>query len=288
MTDATGSAQAVTVSRSPPMQSARATSTDGRIIYAIGDVHGCYDQFVALMEAIVADIAANPDDVPALLILCGDYVDRGPRSSDVLAALVWLSRPAPVEIVMLRGNHEEMLLGFLERPEEQLTWLQREGQLTLGSYGVPIAADPMAIEEADCRRLRDELSDRMPVSHLDLLRGLPVKKTCGDYIFVHAGFRPGVAISKQSDDDCLWIREEFLTRDHRFDKVVVHGHSWSSGDPVITPHRIGIDTGVYETGVLTAVRLEGATIEFLQARVAEAAIVPPATPSSIGPSPGGL
>ncbi|MDP9086432.1 MAG: serine/threonine protein phosphatase [Pseudomonadota bacterium] len=289
MTDADPkSAHAVKVSRGPHVQSARAASTDGKVIYAIGDIHGCYIQFTALLEAIVSDIAGNVEDRPTLLIFCGDYVDRGPRSSDVLASLVWLSRHAPVEIVILRGNHEDLLLSFLDRPEEQVTWLQHEGQQTLSSYRIPMPVGAASFDEVDCRRLRDELCDRMPASHLDLLRQLPIKKVCGDYIFVHAGLRPGVAISKQADEDCLWIRGEFLKVDTRFDKVVVYGHSWSSEEPINTPHRIGIDTGVYATGVLTAVRLEGSNIEFFQARVTEVIIKSQEAALSIGQGPGAL
>ncbi|WP_375427100.1 metallophosphoesterase family protein [uncultured Sphingomonas sp.] len=275
------------VRRAPVPSSPRARSTDGRTVYAVGDIHGCYALLTALLEAIVADMEGLAGDRPPLLIFCGDYVDRGPRSSDVLTTLVWLSRHAAIEVAFLRGNHEAMLLDFLDRPDRSLPWLRRDGGPTLRAYGVHAPDSDMDLADVDCRRLRDELMDRMPASHLDFLRALPIRTTCGDYAFVHAGFRPGVPLARQDDEDCLWIREEFLEPDHRFEKVVVHGHSWSSDAPEITPNRVGIDTGAYSTGVLTAVRLEGAGIDFIQARIGAAGpprsgMFPP------GDGPGGL
>lgn len=253
-------------------QSARATSTEGRIIYAIGDIHGCYAQLVALLQAIVADIEAAGDAQPVSIVFCGDYVDRGPESLKVVAALVWLARHAPVDVVFLRGNHESMFLEFLEFPDRALPWLNRDGAQTLASYGVVAGADE------DCFRLRDRLLDAMPAAHLEFLRGLPVRISCGDYVFVHAGLRPGVAMARQDDQDCLWIGKDFLTADHAFEKVVVHGHSWTTDAPQVTDNRIGIDTGVYATGALTAVRLHGARIAFVQARLPASDVVDPGSP----------
>lgn len=264
-TDAAAHLESIQVVRHTPVPHlTHAQSTDGRIVYAVGDVHGCYALLTALLEAIVADVGTLVDDVPPLLILCGDYVDRGPRSFDVLSTLVWLSRHAAIEVTLLRGNHEAMLLGFLDQPDRHLAWLRRDGGSTLNAYGVCLPDDDV---DASCWRLRDELMDRMPASHLHLLRGLPIRRTCGDYIFVHAGLRPRVPLARQDDEDCLWIREDFLDSDYRFEKVVVHGHSWSSDAPEITRYRIGVDTGAYSTGVMTAARLEGSTVGFIQARV---------------------
>ncbi len=260
----------------------RARSTGGRLIYAIGDVHGCYDQFAALLEAIVADIAGSVGDSAPLVIVCGDYIDRGDRSSDVVAALVWLERNARVEIVLLKGNHEALLLDFLDDPAAGLHWLQRDGHATLRSYGVALPDDLSALRESDCRSLRNALMDRLPTAHLDILKRLRLRAVYGDYLFVHAGLRPGVAIDRQTEEDCLWIREEFLQSPHRFDKIVVHGHSWTSSEPEISADRMGIDTGVYQTGVLTAVRLEGAAVEILQARTDIGARIAMRTVSSDG------
>ena len=244
----------------------RAKSTDDRIIYAIGDIHGCYNLLAALLEAIVQDIGLIVEERLPLLIFCGDYVDRGPQTFDVITMLVWLSRLATVEVVFLRGNHESMLLGFLDYPDRYLGWLQRDGISTLRTYDVQIPDGSEDILASDCRRLRDELMDRMPASHLEFLRTLPIQTVCGDYIFVHAGLRPRVKLARQIDEDCLWIGDDFLQVDYKFEKVVVHGHSWSSDAPEITSNRVGIDTGAYSTGVLTAIRLDGPHIKFLQAR----------------------
>lgn len=244
----------------------RARSTGGRLIYAIGDIHGCYDQFRALLEAIVADIASSVGDSAPLVILCGDYIDRGPRSREVMAALVWLERYAGVETLMLKGNHEALLLDFIDHPADGLQWLQRDGHSTLRSYGVALPGDLSVLDERDCRSICHALTDRLPTAHLDLLKRLRIRAVYGDYLFVHAGLRPGVPIDRQTDEDCLWIRDDFLRSNQRFEKIVVHGHSWTSAEPEISADRMGIDTGVYQTGVLTAVRLEGATVEVFQAR----------------------
>lgn len=263
------------------LPSIRPRSTDGRIVYAIGDVHGCYALLTALLEAIVEDVGPRVAGPPPLLLFIGDYVDRGPRSSHVITTLVWLSRQAAIEVEFLRGNHEVMLLDFLDRPHASLPWLRQDGLSTLRSYGVESSGDDAELLEAECAGLRDGLMDRMPASHLQFLRGLPIRRTCGDYVFVHAGLRPGVPLARQDDDDCLWIREEFLESEYRFEKIVVHGHSWSSDAPEITPYRIGIDTGAYSTGVLTAVRLEGSGVEFIQARVGAMGLL-----RSVGLQPG--
>lgn len=240
-----------------------AAKTGGRIVYAIGDVHGCYELLTALLEAIVADVAALASGELPLLIFMGDYVDRGPRSAEVLSALVWLSRHAAVEVVFLRGNHEEMLFAFLEEPFTALPWLQHGGAETLESYGVLVLDKDIA---ENCWRLRNEFMDRFPASHLEFLRDLSMQVTCGDYVFVHAGLRPGVPLARQKVEDLLWIRDDFLDREYKFEKIVVHGHTWTDDKPEITPYRIGIDTGAYATGTLTAVRLSDSSVEFFQTR----------------------
>jgi serine/threonine protein phosphatase 1 len=255
----------VTIDRfTPPLPGTRARSTGGRVVYAIGDVHGCYRLLKGLLGAIVADIAARPDGAPPIILLCGDYVDRGPDSASVLSALVWLARHSTVEMLFLKGNHEAMLLDFLRRPERNADWLRDDGRETLRSYGIdPPAGDEPSDQE--CVDLRDRLADTMPASHIDFLRDLPVRHLLGDYAFVHAGLRPGRPIDRQTEEDCLWIREDFLATEHRFERIVVHGHTWSSSRPHVGAHRIGLDTGAYATGVLTAVRLDGTAIDCIQA-----------------------
>jgi len=260
----------------------RARSTAGKVIYAIGDVHGCYDQLVAMFGAIVDDIAQGEPGTQPAIVLCGDYVDRGPRSADVLTALVWLERHVGVETVVLKGNHEELLLDFLDRPAAGLRWLQRDGHSTLRSYGVRVPDDLSNVSDEECRSMRDAVLDRMPAAHLALLRRMTIRVAYGDYLFVHAGLRPGKPIDRQTDEDCLWIRDDFLKSNHRFEKIIVHGHSWASDMPEITADRIGIDTGVYHTGVLTAVRLENDRVEVLQARRDGSASAPTGAMADMG------
>lgn len=247
-----------------PFHSARATSTAGRVIYAIGDIHGCYTQFASMLQQIVYDVEITDPKLRPLLVFCGDYVDRGPSSAAVISAMIWIFRHCNLEVTFLRGNHEEMLLEFVTQPEESLQWLRRDGHHTLRSYGVVFPSDNENDFEKDIIHLRDMFLDLVPASHLNFMRTLPIKRVCGDYVFVHAGLRPGVPIEQQSEHDCTWIGSEFLDADYRFEKVVVHGHSWSSELPMVLDNRIGIDTGVYATGRLTGVRLEGSSIKILQ------------------------
>jgi serine/threonine protein phosphatase 1 len=253
-----------------------ARSTEGRLVYAIGDVHGRYDLLTDLLEAIVTDIAAAPAEADPLLVLCGDYIDRGPSSGDVLAALVWLSRRATIEVRCLRGNHEAALLDFVERPEALPDWLAIGGETTLHGYGLDPEDEPAA--------LRDALLDRMPASHLALLRAMPTWTTCGGYVFVHAGLRPGVALEAQDDRDRLSIGAPLRDADARFDKLVVHGHGGTAPEAEIRRHRIGIDTGAWRTGTLTALRLDGETTALLQTQAAGSRMMPrPTRDEDAGP-----
>ncbi len=239
-------------------------SVEGRLVYAIGDVHGCYDILTRLLAMIADDVAARGQGRRPLLVFVGDYVDRGPATAKVLSSLVWLQRHAPFEPRFLKGNHEEMLLAWLDDPAESRGWLRVGGAETLRSYAVEPPAEVDAID--DHLRARDDLLERMPASHLRFLQALELTLTLGDYAFVHAGVRPGVPLRKQVPADLLWIREPFLSHGKRFEKVIVHGHTWDSAEPMIREQRIGIDTGVYRTGVLTALRLEDGRIASFQAK----------------------
>ncbi|OHT21926.1 metallophosphoesterase family protein [Edaphosphingomonas haloaromaticamans] len=246
----------------PSVAPVRLGSVDGGLVYAIGDVHGCYDQLCGLLGRVMEDIAGRGAGRRPILIFCGDYIDRGPQSAEVLDALCWLDRRAGFELHLLKGNHEQALLDFLEMPEDGEGWLEFGGVATLASYGVaPPAAD---LGPQDFRRARDELLDRMPAGHLRLLQRLELIVSLGDYAFVHAGIRPGVALDRQDEDDLLWIRRDFLDAAGPHEKIIVHGHSWADARPDIGPHRIGIDTGAYQTGVLTALRLEDGGMQAIQ------------------------
>lgn len=249
-------------------------SAAGEVIYAVGDVHGCWPLLHDLLAAVACDAAWYAKDRAPLLVFAGDYVDRGPASAEALEALVWLRRHGPWPLVLLKGNHEQAMAGFIEAPEGGGAWLRFGGAATLASYGVaPPAADPPA--PADLVRARDALLSAMPAAHLHLLTHLDAMAVVGDYAFVHAGVAPGEPLARQHERDLLWIRGEFLEA-ARFEKVIVHGHTWTHDRPALLPHRIGLDTGAYETGVLSCVRLDERLQVTIQARDPHSAWRPPA------------
>lgn len=225
---------------------------DHERIYAIGDIHGRLDLF----ERLVALIREDNDTRGAAnvrLILLGDIVDRGPAS----AALIERCRAfagRSERFVLLKGNHEAMMVHAVRGNYSALAlWLRSGGDATLRSWGVP---DDL-VRDAPFPELLDGVRQRISADVLAWLDALPLTQRVGDYLFVHAGIRPGVALAKQTAEDMMWIRHEFLENDDDHSVVVVHGHSISEEGVVIQPNRIGIDTGGYRTGVLTALALEG-------------------------------
>jgi serine/threonine protein phosphatase 1 len=257
----------------------RGATTNGALVYAIGDIHGCYDLMKSLLAKIAADYVVCARGRRPMLIFCGDYVDRGPQSARVLDALVWLHGRSEVDLHLLKGNHEEALLAFLDDPEKAAPWLSFGGAETLLSYGVMPPSDDG--DEEGLARARDELLDRMPAVHLRLLQRLELMVEVGDYAFVHAGIRPGTPLAEQDEQDLLWIRRGFVDHPGPFEKVIVHGHVWVSDKPQISQHRIGLDSGAYTTGALTAVRLDEGTVTVLQARSRPAVEAPPAPEAAL-------
>ena len=230
----------------------------GLRVYAIGDVHGRADLLDTLLTAIAADAARRPALAKRIVFL-GDYVDRGLQSKEAID-LVLDAVPRGFEVVTLMGNHEEMMHRFLREVSIGRSWMLNGGDATLASYGVD--APHMLSGTARYRQAQAEFDALLPERHLRFLQGLAVTHIAGDYLFVHAGLRPGVPIDRQERDDLLWIREEFLHSDADFGKMVVHGHSIAR-EPVLRPNRIGIDTGAYASDRLTCLVLEGAAREFL-------------------------
>jgi len=231
----------------------------GSRIYAIGDIHGRLDLLERLHDLIRAD-AAESDAARKVVVYLGDYIDRGPESKGVVELL--MNRPlVGFERALLKGNHEVILLEFLDGAEVGAHWCTYGGLQTLESYGVrplPIRGQPEEFAAA-----RVALAGKIPPAHVEFLRSLPLTHAEGGYLFVHAGLRPGVDLAEQDEHDLLWIRDEFLQADADFGACVVHGHSIAEA-PEIRPHRIGIDTGAFATGKLTALVLEGESREFLQ------------------------
>lgn len=254
----------MTQAKKPNLATGIATVPDNRLVYAIGDCHGCFDLLLALEDKIAADASSRVCD-SRIIIYLGDYIDRGPDSAAILDHL--LAGPPPgFEAVHLLGNHEDMLLQFLEGGEERgLLWLLNGGKQTLVSYGLNLTEFEA---EGALEALRSALETAMPTAHRVFLEGLRLTYQEGDYLFVHAGLRPGISLAAQRREDLLWIREAFLTSAHDFGRIVVHGHTPDSV-AVECPNRIGIDTGAVFSGTLTALALEGASRRYLQAHSSE-------------------
>ena len=231
----------------------------GTAVYAIGDIHGRADLLAELHAGIVAN-AAPRMAARRVIVYLGDYVDRGPDVAGVIDLL--LDRvPEGFEPVYLIGNHERMMLDFLDDISSGPLWLRNGGEQTLASYG--IAYDSAATPDLQrLRGLQGELRYRLPLRHLEFLQNLRLLHIEGDYAFAHAGIRPGVPFETQEESDLLWVRGLFLrsTRDHG--KVVVHGHTIVP-EPEVLANRIGIDTGAWYTGRLTSLALEGTQRQLL-------------------------
>jgi serine/threonine protein phosphatase 1 len=229
-----------------------AASTGGRLIYAVGDIHGRLDLLDRLLRLILDDLAERALDRPPMLVFVGDYVDRGSASRGVIQRLLALRASEGLEVRNLKGNHEQAMLQFLGDASRGAEWVSYGGAATLASYGVPPPA--LDADEATWEATRQAFAAAVPEDHLDFLWSLELAVEAGDYLFVHAGVRPGVALGEQREQDLLWIRDDFLSATGPFGKIVVHGHT-PRDEAFVGPHRIGLDTGASMTGVLTAIRL---------------------------------
>jgi serine/threonine protein phosphatase 1 len=224
----------------------------------VGDVHGRSDLLQRLLAAIDADCKQRPVPRP-ITVFVGDYIDRGPDSRNVIDLLLRWQQSH--EAIFLRGNHETFLPRFLADPRSLDEWRQYGGLETLLSYGLKPSINPDLNEQT---KLASEFTRTLPREHLDFLQTLELTFSCGDFLFVHAGVRPGVPIHEQTEDDLLWIRDDFLNWEQPFQRFVVHGHSPVS-EPDLRPNRINIDTGAYATGRLTCVVIENTAITRLLA-----------------------
>ena len=223
-------------------------------IYAIGDIHGCAGLLSRLFEKIEREeklrgVAASH------LVFLGDYIDRGPASPAVIELLLH-GLPGGLNADFLMGNHEQMLLDALDSETALPLWLSNGGGAVLEAY-------------TDAARLKGappghwtSLAAILPDEHLNFFRSLALTAQYGDYLFAHAGVRPGVALDRQDPSDLVWIRRPFLDHTGDFGKIIVHGHTPVDA-PEIHPNRIAIDTGAVFTGRLTALVLEGDRQDFL-------------------------
>lgn len=230
----------------------------GHRIYAIGDIHGRDDLLGDLLDRIAADTASR-GPARQVVVFLGDLIDRGPASAQVIERLRRY-RPADARVVFLGGNHEEVLLRILDG-EEQLVpdWLRFGGAECMESYGI----DRKRLRRLSPAKAAAAIRAAIPPAHVEFLDGFDDSFRAGDYLFVHAGIRPGVPLAEQSQTDLRWIREPFLKHAGSHGSVVVHGHTISE-QVEERANRIGVDTGAYRTGVLTAIVLEGADRWFLQ------------------------
>lgn len=243
-------------SRAQPATASR--MAEGERVYAIGDVHGCLDLLDELLDKIAADDATRPGKNVTLVFL-GDLIDRGPASKGVLDRVLAL-RKNDIPVRLLCGNHEEVFLRVLEGDAEALSFFNRiGGRETILSYGV----EEETFRTAELDDLLAIVKARVPAEHYDLLKSCEDSWLIGDYLFVHAGIRPGVAIEDQQSADLRWIRREFLEHRGPHPWTVVHGHTPVHAVEALG-HRINVDTGAYMRGRLTAVGLEDDRQWFLE------------------------
>jgi len=240
------------------MTAAQPLGPDDRL-YAIGDVHGRADLLDRLYRLIRLD-AGNEPPGRRLVVHLGDYVDRGPDSRGVIERV--MAPPLPgFQAVALIGNHDFMMRAFIDDPREVGPgWMMNGAAATLASYGVD---PPRGMDGRELARAAGELDAALPASHRHFLDTLAPMFRCGRFLFVHAGIRPGVTPDAQRLEDLIWIREEFLDSPADHGAIVVHGHS-ITGEPDFRPNRIGIDTGAYRSGRLTALRLGDGVAKILQ------------------------
>ena len=237
------------------MRTGEAGTPEGMRLYAVGDTHGHLALARALFNRIEADLASAPVKRHRIVML-GDYCDRGPETRGLIDFLI--ERQNRHDMVFLLGNHDQRLVEFPDMADEiGEAFLHFGGRETLASYGVD------ADGASSLRAAGKAFARAMPASHRRFFENALLSHEEGDYFFCHAGVKPGVPLASQEPKDLLWIRHEFLQHQGDFGKVVVHGHTpWNRVD--IQPNRINVDTGAYETGILSCVVLEGRDIRVLQ------------------------
>lgn len=223
----------------------------GQRVYAVGDIHGRHDLFRALMDAIIGHWETRPQTFKSIeLVLLGDLIDRGPDSARCLELAYELVTHSRVRLV--RGNHEDLLLNSIGgNPVAQSIWLANGGEAFLKSFGI----EPMRSDE-DSFDFGERIAAAVPDHLIAMLRDAPLTFRSGDYFFVHAGVRPGVALAKQAEQDLLFIRDEFTQSTCDHGAIIVHGHSIVENIE-FHPNRIAVDTGAYATGRLSCICLEG-------------------------------
>jgi len=244
----------------------------GYRVYAVGDVHGRLDLLDDALSRIEADIDSRAR-AQNIIVFLGDLIDRGPSSAQVIERVRTYRRPA-VRTVFLSGNHEEVLLRLLRGESRFLRdWLSFGGAQCARSYGI----SSTALKRMDPGQAVEVLRQKIPGHDQAFLKSFVDTFRIGSYLFVHAGVRPGVPLSDQTQADLRWIRRPFLENDDDHGFVVVHGHTIAEQVDV-RANRIGLDTGAYRSGVLTAMGLEGRERWFLQTEPERAGAGSPVDP----------
>lgn len=235
----------------PSRNPRRLSGPRGSRAYVVGDIHGRLDLLDQLLAMIHDELERRPA-ARTRLVFVGDLIDRGPKSAQVIERLRTYRRHG-VRPLFLLGNHEEVLLRILAGDKTLIeSWLKFGGLQCLESYGV----DPILVRSKEPEELVRIIQQAIPAKHAEFLKSFIDSCRFGDYLFVHAGIRPGVELDQQRQTDLRWIREPFLFDDTDHGFVVVHGHTIRT-EVEERPNRIGIDTGAYRTGVLTALAIEG-------------------------------
>ena len=253
------------VSRKAPAPPSGATN---RRAYVVGDVHGRLDLLESLLDKIHTDIE-HREVLDTLLVFVGDLIDRGPNSAQVVERLRTYGH-AGVRPIFILGNHEEILLRIVEGDASLIpNWMTFGGAECFKSYG----GDPDVLLGLSSEKAVAAVRAAVPPEHIEFLNGFADTCRFGDYLFVHAGIRPGIALEEQQQSDLRWIREPFLLDDTEHGFVVVHGHTIRQ-EVEEKRNRIGIDTGAFTTGVLTALAIEGNDRWFIDTRVPTETAVP--------------
>jgi serine/threonine protein phosphatase 1 len=233
------------------VQGRRPSLPAGLRIYAVGDIHGRLDLLDELLARINTDIELRPTARPVHVFL-GDYIDRGPASRGTIDRLIEHGKTK--ESLFLKGNHELIAIKCLSDPALFDQWLRLGGMETLRSYGV--AGGKPIVE------LQSAFHSALPQTHFRFFRDLQTSFSIGDFFFAHAGVKPDVELPHQRENDLLWIREEFLSSNRDFGKIIVHGHTPTS-EIEVKPNRINIDTGAYATGRLTCLVVEDGSLSVI-------------------------
>jgi serine/threonine protein phosphatase 1 len=234
---------------------------DGTRVYVFADLHGRVDLFERVVAAIASD--RRKADISVQVVGLGDYVDRGPASRDLLDKLI--ANPFGAKLLLLRGNHERMMLDFVESPAAAgPLWFANGAVATLRSYGLSVRTDTRELTGDEFVALRDQFCRKVPQSHVALLRRLMNYVEIGGYFFAHAGARPGRPLQAQTEADLLWIREGFADRDEPFEKMVIHGHT-PVDQPYLGKYRVNLDVGGLVTNRVAVLVLEGSGRRLLTA-----------------------